>query len=87
MYLNCKNYGYVVEILREFNGFDLVVWICFVSNHVKEGNLDEGRCLFDEMPEWSEVTWSTMIVGFMREGRVEESIGYYEKNPFQDVIT
>ncbi|KAJ4973372.1 hypothetical protein NE237_006546 [Protea cynaroides] len=87
MYLNCKKYVDVEEILREFGGFDIVAWNCMITAHVQQGNIEAARQLFDEMPERNEVTWTALISGFMKFGRVDDSLWYFERNPFQNVVS
>ncbi|KAA8530214.1 hypothetical protein F0562_004923 [Nyssa sinensis] len=77
----------VDQILKEFNGFNLVAHNFLISANVDCGSLDEARRLFDEMPERNEVSWTALISGFMKYGRVKESIWYFQRNPFQNVIS
>ncbi|KAF7130734.1 hypothetical protein RHSIM_Rhsim10G0018600 [Rhododendron simsii] len=75
------------QVLKEFNGFDLVAHNCLIAASVDKGDLDEARRAFDEMPEKNEVSWTAMISGFFRGGRVKESMRYFERNPFQNVVS
>ncbi|KAL5793219.1 hypothetical protein ACOSP7_001813 [Xanthoceras sorbifolium] len=87
MYLNSHKIVEANEILKDFNGFDLVVHNCMINANIQWGNLDQARRLFDEMPERNEVSWTTLISGLMKNGRVEESMRYFARNPFQNVVS
>ncbi|KAL6960564.1 hypothetical protein U1Q18_038327 [Sarracenia purpurea var. burkii] len=87
LYLNSRKSSEVEQLLKEFNGFNLVVHNCLISANVDQGNLDEARRLFDEMPERNEVSWTALISGFMRCGRMKESMWYFERNPFHNVVS
>ncbi|XVF14068.1 hypothetical protein REPUB_Repub09cG0024900 [Reevesia pubescens] len=87
MYLEFRKFSEANQIVKEFNGFDLVVQNCLINAHIRWGNLGEARKIFDEMPERNEVTWTTMISGLMKYGRVEESMWYFERNPFNNVVS
>ncbi|KAJ8750112.1 hypothetical protein K2173_014027 [Erythroxylum novogranatense] len=87
MYLNSRKSAEANEIVKEFNGFDVIVHNCLISANLKGGNLDKARKLFDEMPERNEVSWTALISGFMRYGKVEESMWYFERNPYQNVVS
>lgn len=87
MYLTNRRTREANEVVKEFNGFDIVVHNCLISANIQWGNLDQAQRLFDEMPERNEFSWTALISGYMRHGRVEESIWYFERNPFQNVIS
>ncbi|XP_059639959.1 pentatricopeptide repeat-containing protein At5g42450, mitochondrial-like [Cornus florida] len=84
MYLNCRKIAEVNQIIKEFDGSNLIVYNCLISANVDWGNLDEARRLFDEMPERNDVSWTALISGLMKYGRVKESMWYFARNPFQD---
>lgn len=87
LYLNCRKFAEIDQIVKEFDGSDLVVNNCMINANIQWGKLDRARTLFDEMPERNEVSWSALISGFMKYGRVEESMWYFERNPFQNVVS
>ncbi|OWM70641.1 pentatricopeptide repeat-containing protein At1g31430-like isoform X2 [Punica granatum] len=87
LYLNHRRSREADQIRKGFDGFDLVVQNCLINANFKWGELDEARCLFDEMPERNEVSWTAMISGLMSWGRVRESIWYFERNPFHNVVS
>ena len=87
LYLNCRKFAAIDQIVKEFDGSDLVVHNCLISANIQWGNLDQARTLFDEMPERNEVSWTALISGFMKHGRVGESMWYFERNPFQNVVS
>ncbi|CAN0908489.1 Pentatricopeptide repeat-containing protein At2g13600 [Linum grandiflorum] len=39
------------------------------------------------MPERNEVSWTTVISGLMKFGRVKESLWYFRENPFESVVS
>lgn len=87
MYLNNRRSKEANEILKDFNGFNLVAHNCLINAYVQWGKLDEARKLFDEMPQRNEVSWTMLISGFMKHGRLEDSMFYFSKNPFHNVYT
>ncbi|KAJ4729268.1 putative Pentatricopeptide repeat-containing protein [Melia azedarach] len=87
MYLNSRKSVEANEIMKEFNGFDLVAHNCMINAYIQWGNLDEARRLFDEMPERNEVSWTALVSGFMKHGLIEESMWCFERNPFQNVVS
>ncbi|CAK9161777.1 unnamed protein product [Ilex paraguariensis] len=86
MYLNSRKSAETDQILKEFNGFNLVVHNCLIAANVDWGNLDGARQLFDEMPHKNEVSWTALISGLLKHGRVEEAMWYFERTPFQNVF-
>lgn len=86
MYLNCRKSFEINHMLKEFNGFDLVVHNCLINANVEWGELDEARRLFDEMPERNEVTWTALVSGLLKYGKVKDAMWYFERNPFQNVF-
>ncbi|VFQ58555.1 unnamed protein product [Cuscuta campestris] len=75
------------EILKEFDGFNLVVANCLISANVNWGRPDEARRVFEEMPERNEVSWTALVSGLFRHGRVEEALWYFRRNPFRNVVS
>ncbi|KAK9064756.1 hypothetical protein SSX86_016138 [Deinandra increscens subsp. villosa] len=87
MYLDFKRSTEVNQLLKDYNGFDMIVHNCLISANVEWGNVDEARKLFDEMPERNEVSWTALISGYLKCGRVDESMWLFRRNPFQNVIS
>lgn len=87
MYLEFRKLSEANQIVKDFNGFDLVVQNCLINANIQWGNLTVAQKLFDEMPERNEVTWTAMISGLMKHGRVQESMWYFERNPFNNVVS
>ncbi|GMH12726.1 hypothetical protein Nepgr_014567 [Nepenthes gracilis] len=86
-YLKFRRSSEADQVLRDFNGFDLVVYNCLISANVQWGNLHEACRLFDEMPERNEFSWTALISCLMKNGRVKEAICYFERNPFHNVVS
>ncbi|CAN4082420.1 unnamed protein product [Withania somnifera] len=87
MYLKSGKPNEINQMLKEFDGFNLVVRNCLISANLEWGKLDEARRLFEEMPERNEVSWTAIISGLLRYGRVEEAIWYFERNPLQNLFS
>ncbi|XP_050384227.1 pentatricopeptide repeat-containing protein At2g13600-like [Argentina anserina] len=88
MYLDSRKPKEATQIVEEFKGFDpVVVHNCLINDHIKTGNVDEARRLFDGMPERNDVSWTALISGLMKCGKVEEAMWYFERNPFRNVIS
>ncbi|KAM7267625.1 hypothetical protein ACFE04_009791 [Oxalis oulophora] len=87
MYLNSRKLTEANEIIKDFNGFNLIAHNCLISANFKWGNVDEGCKLFDEMPNRNKVSWSAIMSGLMKHGRLNEAMNYFEKNPYQDVVS
>lgn len=87
MYLDTRKPKEATQVLKEFKGFDTIVHNCLINDHVKRGNVDEARRLFDVMPKRNDVTWTALISGLMKCGRVREAMWYFERNPFRNVIS
>lgn len=50
-----------------------------VSGFVKSGMLVRAREVFDGMPERDVVSWNTMVVGYARNGNVNEALWFYRE--------
>ncbi|KAG4128578.1 hypothetical protein ERO13_D09G027700v2 [Gossypium hirsutum] len=87
MYLEFRKLSEANQIVKDFNGFDLVVQNCLIKANIQWGNLSEARKMFDEMPERNDITWTLLISGLMKYGRLEESMWYFERNPFKSVVS
>lgn len=87
MYLDFRKSTEVDQLLKDYNGFDMIVQNCLISANVDWGKIDEARKLFDEMPERNEVSWTALISGYLKYGRVDESMWLFQRNPFQNVIS
>ncbi|KVI02465.1 Pentatricopeptide repeat-containing protein [Cynara cardunculus var. scolymus] len=87
MYLDFRKSAEVDQLLKDYDGFDMIVHNCLISANVDWGNVDDARKLFDEMPERNEVSWTALISGYLKCGRVDESMELFRRNPFQNVIS
>ncbi|KAL6587460.1 hypothetical protein OROMI_000438 [Orobanche minor] len=87
MYLDSRKSSEVDQMLKEFNGFNLVVHNCLICANFQWGNVADACRLFDEMPERNEVSWTSLISGLMKHGNVDEAMLYFGRNPFPDVFT
>ncbi|KAI3665971.1 hypothetical protein L6452_44607 [Arctium lappa] len=87
MYLDFRKSAEVDQLLKDYDGFDMIVHNCLISANVNWGNVDEARKVFDEMPERNEVSWTALISGYLKCGKVDESMWLFRRNPFQNVIS
>nr|XP_043639648.1 pentatricopeptide repeat-containing protein At2g13600-like [Erigeron canadensis] len=87
MYLDFRRSKEVDQLLKDLNGFDMIVYNCLISANVDWANIDNARKLFDEMPERNEVSWTALISGYLKYGRVDESMVLFRLNPFQNVYS
>ncbi|KAH6781727.1 hypothetical protein C2S51_007020 [Perilla frutescens var. frutescens] len=87
MYLDSRKSLEINQMLKEFNGFDLVVHNCLITANLQWGNVVDACQLFEEMPERNKVSWTSLISGLLKHGNVNEAIHYFERNPFSDVFS
>ncbi|KAK6153078.1 hypothetical protein DH2020_012717 [Rehmannia glutinosa] len=87
MYLDSRKSFEIDQMLKEFNGFNLVVQNCLITANLQWGNVIDACRLFDEMPERNEVSWTSLISGLLKHGNVNEAMVYFERNPFSNVFT
>ncbi|GAB2300671.1 hypothetical protein Dimus_034705 [Dionaea muscipula] len=67
---------------------DVVSWNLMISGYVScRGYLEEGRNLFDRMPERDFVSWNTMISGYARIGRMDQALCLFHCMPEQNVVS
>ncbi|KAK3159476.1 hypothetical protein QOZ80_2AG0150580 [Eleusine coracana subsp. coracana] len=55
------------------------VWTVMMSGHVRAGEIDMARTLFDEIPDKDLVAWTVMISAFVQAGRYKEALGLFEE--------
>ncbi|KAF3612839.1 hypothetical protein FXO38_36588 [Capsicum annuum] len=87
MYLKSRKKNEINHMLKEFDGFNVVVHNCLITANLEWGKLDEARRVFDEMPERNEVSWTAIVSGLLRYGRVGDAIAYFERNPFRSLFS
>ncbi|KAK6128323.1 hypothetical protein DH2020_037937 [Rehmannia glutinosa] len=87
MYLHSRKSFEIDQMLKEFNGFNLVVQNCLITANLQWGKVIDACRLFDEMPERNEVSWTSLISGLLKHGNVNEAMVYFERNPFSNVFT
>lgn len=61
-------------MLKEFSGFNLAVHNCLITANLRWGNVVDACKLFDEMPERNEVSWTSLVSGLLKHGKVNEAI-------------
>ncbi|RWR84883.1 hypothetical protein CKAN_01371700 [Cinnamomum micranthum f. kanehirae] len=83
-----------LELGREFhhyveeNRMKLTVHLCNVlmDMYVKCGDLDTARLLFDNMPERTVISWTTMVAGLVKFGLLDDTRRYFDEIPDKDVV-
>ncbi|KAG8366889.1 hypothetical protein BUALT_Bualt16G0014900 [Buddleja alternifolia] len=87
MYLDSRKSLEIDQMLKEFDGFNLVVHNCLINSYLEWGNVSEARKVFDEMPERNAVSWTSFVSGLLKHGNVDEAMSYFGRNPFSDVFS
>jgi len=79
--LGCIEVGRQIHasiLKRAVNG-DPFVDCALIDMYSKSGNIEDARCVFDQMPQKTTVGWNTIIAGYALRGYSEEALGiYYE---------
>lgn len=58
---------------------DTVTWNSMVLACLNFGDLEEGRKLFEKMPQRSVVSWNTLLAGYLRNGHADEILVLFER--------
>ncbi|KAI3942119.1 hypothetical protein MKW92_046824 [Papaver armeniacum] len=76
-------HGFVVKA-----GFDedLYVGTSLIDFYCKNGDIEEAKLVFDDLPVKTAVTWTTIIMGYARSGKSEVSLQLFHQMRETDVI-
>ncbi|KAF9624805.1 hypothetical protein IFM89_014190 [Coptis chinensis] len=69
---------------------DVFVQTNLVNMYALSGGDDgviKARRVFDEMNEWSVVTWNAMLAGYLRRGFVDEARNFFDDMPERNVVS
>ncbi|KAI3461997.1 hypothetical protein Pfo_018660 [Paulownia fortunei] len=66
-------------VVKLVDSCDVFVYSSMLNVYGKLGFLDEGRKVFDEMPERNSITWSTMISGYASQRLANEAFGVFRE--------
>ncbi|TXG61159.1 hypothetical protein EZV62_012522 [Acer yangbiense] len=86
-YLKDVEVGRRVHVLVESKGLGnkIAVWNALVDMYVKCGSVSEARLVFDGMSERDVVTWTSMINGYILNGKVRNALGLLRSMQFKGV--
>lgn len=79
--LDCIEMGRQIHtcILKKAMNGDPYIDCALIDMYSKCGNIEDARCVFDQMPQKTTVGWNTIIAGYAFRGYSEEALGiYYE---------
>eukprot|EP01018_Ginkgo_biloba_P026298 Gb_06232 [translate_table: standard] len=79
--LPALEHGKVVheDIIRRGLHCDIVVGNALVDMYAKCGSIENGRRIFDRMPERDVISWSAMILGYGMHGLGKEAVQLFEQ--------
>ncbi|XP_031489420.1 pentatricopeptide repeat-containing protein At4g16835, mitochondrial-like [Nymphaea colorata] len=58
-----------------------------IAGHVRSGNVDTAKKVFDEMPERTIVTWNSMLAGYAKPGSLAAAREFFDRIPHPDVVS
>ncbi|PIN25414.1 hypothetical protein CDL12_01849 [Handroanthus impetiginosus] len=69
------------------NGFfdDVSVGTSLVDMYVKNGNLDDGKKVFDDIRQKNVVTWTSLLTGYAKKGMIQKVIEVFRMMEFEGV--
>eukprot|EP01018_Ginkgo_biloba_P039721 Gb_32164 [translate_table: standard] len=67
------------DITRNGFGFDTFVENALIDMYAKCGSIENGRKVFDKMPERVVVSWNSMIIGYAMHGCGKEAVQLFEE--------
>lgn len=75
-HLGFQIHGFIVK-----SGFsqDVYVGTALINFYAKNISVDEARVVFDDLVEKNEVTWTTIIAGYVKSGRSEVSLQLFNQ--------
>jgi pentatricopeptide repeat protein len=85
--LGCLNHALQVHGLVVKGGYVHDVYVCtsLIDFYTKHGCIDDARLLFDGLEVKTTVTWTTIIAGYVKQGRSELSLNLFDRMREGDV--
>jgi pentatricopeptide repeat protein len=85
--LGCLNHALQVHGLVVKGGYVHDVYVCtsLIDFYTKHGCIDDARLLFDGLEVKTTVTWTTIIAGYVKQGRSEMSLKLFDRMREGDV--
>lgn len=77
----------LISILHGMKNPDVVTWNCLLDGHVKSGDIDGARKVFDEMPSRDVVSWTSMLMGLASAGLIDEARKLFDRMPIRNVVS
>ncbi|EFJ21262.1 hypothetical protein SELMODRAFT_107490 [Selaginella moellendorffii] len=66
---------------------DLCVWTTMIGAYAQEGEMEEAKSIFDQIPETDLVAWTTMITGYSRTGQLESAKLLFDSMAVHDIVS
>ncbi|CAB4268744.1 unnamed protein product [Prunus armeniaca] len=58
---------------------NVYVGIALLDVYAKSGLIKDASCVLASLPERSEVTWSSMVAGYVQNGLYEEALMFFHR--------
>jgi len=74
------------EIIRSGIVFDIFLGNALIDMYVKCGSVENGRDMFDKMPQRDVVSWTSMIAGYAHNGDCVEALKLFQEMQVEGVV-
>ncbi|XP_072987885.1 uncharacterized protein [Typha latifolia] len=80
-----QSHGYVCETIPRKH--DIFWWNSAITSCFKNGEVENARKLFEQMPHRNVVTWNCMVSGFINNGWIAEAQKTFDSMPVRNVVS